>query len=327
MSHNPLYIFLHVPKCAGTTLRDNIINNLKEEEYLLIYYERGDESPKRMLRSDKEIEDFFKNSSEEEKDKIKFIIGHKVFYGIHKFFPNKEARYITFFREPSDRTISSYNFLVTEYNKKMLKDFRVKEKIEQRFFINGKIPSFEEWLDKSYGSINETMSQFLVREKYSNSEDMNEIKKALDKFWFIGTTETFNEDVKTIYYLLRIKTIIPDRNVSNKTIKKEKLEKSLIKKMRKKNKKDYLLYREAIKRRKKFIKENKELIEKSNKFINRRFFICKTRGKIRSFNNNIKQDILLFFRNPLYPIFYTSHKLKQKFPSYKNFISKLKNEK
>lgn len=38
-----LFIFIHIPKCAGTTLRENILFNYKSEQVLCIYKDQNSE--------------------------------------------------------------------------------------------------------------------------------------------------------------------------------------------------------------------------------------------------------------------------------------------
>jgi len=97
-------------KCSGSTFKYHIGNNFKKEE--VITFDRFISSDKII----KKIETHLSLLTKEQKDKIKVIYGHTAYYGIHKFF-NKPHRYVTFIRNPIDRTISLYNFLMTRYYK------------------------------------------------------------------------------------------------------------------------------------------------------------------------------------------------------------------
>ncbi|HEX9758729.1 MAG TPA: sulfotransferase family 2 domain-containing protein [Nitrospiria bacterium] len=92
-------IFLHIPKAAGTTLHQVLERQFHRKEVFTVDGAHVPES----------IEEF-KNLSEEKKAKIKCLKGHLPF-GLHENLPGK-SKYITVLRNPVDRVISHYYFVL-----------------------------------------------------------------------------------------------------------------------------------------------------------------------------------------------------------------------
>ncbi len=96
-STNPL-IFLHIPKAAGSTLSKIMAKNYKPST---IY----------TIGNPQEIEEF-KRLPKEKSEKIKLLQGH-FHYGLHEFL-SPSANYITILRNPTQRLISLYNYVIQE---------------------------------------------------------------------------------------------------------------------------------------------------------------------------------------------------------------------
>ncbi|MCL5054415.1 MAG: sulfotransferase family 2 domain-containing protein [Firmicutes bacterium] len=98
-------IFLHIPKTAGRTFREEILpRQFKPDEYFLI---NG-----RDLAEQMKTLETFRSLSVDKKRKYRCIAGHQSF-GLHCLLPNSAA-YITFLRDPVDRTLSDYYFTLKE---------------------------------------------------------------------------------------------------------------------------------------------------------------------------------------------------------------------
>jgi hypothetical protein len=90
-------LFLHIPKCAGTTLTEEIIKKNYSPRELLIFYERGTEALIECLQA----------MSRRKQKKIRCIAGHFAF-GIHRYLTARPAVYITLLRDPIERVVSHY---------------------------------------------------------------------------------------------------------------------------------------------------------------------------------------------------------------------------
>jgi len=92
MDNNNLWIFLHPPRTGGNTIIETLLKKFPREEIFLPSVSRYQKSTKNIDSS-----------------KIRFILGHAAYYGIHKMVPNKEPKYFVILRDPVDRIISHYN--------------------------------------------------------------------------------------------------------------------------------------------------------------------------------------------------------------------------
>lgn len=250
-----LYIFLHIPKTAGSTFINHIKKNLIEDEYLELEYEDLgllDKKLDRVLYL-KKIEKYLSQFNCEQKDKIKIIFGPALPYGIHTFF-NKKPRYFTFLRNPAGRIISIYNYLITNYKRE--KPEGKKHKRYDALLVNKKIPSFEKWLKSKYSStyskINTTTIEFLTSLGYLDRKSL----RGLRKFFFVGLKKRFNDDSLYLYGLLGFNKFFISENISKKYVPNTYKEK--VKKISPKNLRENLeLFHKAE-------EYNKKLTKKAN---------------------------------------------------------------
>ena len=107
-SEDSLVIFMHVPKTAGTSLR-HIVQSQFQPNNVFEFYNLKTQPPKVRKGIEK-----YQNLSEAQKKTIKFISGH-VGFGLHEFL-SKPCTYITVLRDPVERVISYYYFLLRNQN-------------------------------------------------------------------------------------------------------------------------------------------------------------------------------------------------------------------
>ena len=92
----PIYLFMHLPKTAGTSMRNLLERNYDKDQLLYVYQE----PPGVSLDT---IKEYDKNRL----DKVRVVYGHFPF-GIHKLVDGYPTQYITMLRDPVQRVISTY---------------------------------------------------------------------------------------------------------------------------------------------------------------------------------------------------------------------------
>jgi hypothetical protein len=116
----PTLLFMHIPKTAGTALRETILNNYKQSEIAYIYPDPPG-FPVHNLRDLPLCQ----------RAQFRLVVGHFQ-YGIHEEIPN-DYSYFTIVRNPVRRVWSHYQYLV-----------EFKDPLAVR---NGEIKSLEEMFD------------------------------------------------------------------------------------------------------------------------------------------------------------------------------------
>lgn len=296
MENKYLYIFVHIPKTAGSTLRRHLEKNFSAGERLLLAFNdlENNSNKTNLHEYQEETRKIIEALSEEKREEIKIIYGHDVPYGIHKYFKNKKPRYITFFRKPFSKTLSLYNFYLSRYEREPA--YKKKKKFYQtRLLLKGEVPTFEVWLKEKYARPEltlKTTAQFLTDLGYlKQNPNRKDIKKMLEVFYFIGITERSKDDLYYIYKLLGIRKFFISQNISKKYVTQNDAKKYLTL-MDEKNKSDKLIYKMAILTNKKFRKKNEEY-EKAIKEIAylRKFTIIYTqlRYDLKSFLVDVSQ--------------------------------------
>jgi len=191
-----LYLFVHIPKTGGQTLRNHFIKHLVfHQEFIHLGPYGVQDAEKRGLKP-------FAARSEEERRRAFVILGHYVASETYKLVPGKEPHYVTFLRDPAERLISLYNFTMHyEHERKGVPKI-----------------SFEAWY---HHTPKLSMTQWICRHFLGKTQadlarvDTLELARAtLDRFWFVGTLETFDEDVA---YLLQDLGLPPVEGQSNVT--------------------------------------------------------------------------------------------------------------
>lgn len=266
--NNILWIFLHLPKSGGSTFTEHLTKNINPEETL----SEGDYSSNKNLKKIIQIK----------REKIRFIIGHKYFYDIHKFFPEKEPRYITFIRDPAERLVSQYNQDMIPLKSKVIpfnRWYKLQIRNEITLFYDRKsrgiresrmsIPHFILPLVKKIKPMKSKFKMIALRfitKKLSKAkhDSLQNAKKLLNKCWYIAITENLDDDLKILCKETNISANWQNKNVSGKKGGPKKLlilNKELKDKIYKENPLDFELYEYA----KKLNKEKKQNLLENEK--------------------------------------------------------------
>jgi len=256
---NYLYVFLHLPKTGGTTFSEQIKKHLKKNEFLDITHLRyGFE--KVDLKNKKNLE------------KIKVILGHASYYGIHKLFPKKIPRYIVFFRDPAERIVSAYNFEMRTKKGKLM-DFwdwyNLQSKNEVVHFMDLKYKGKEgtkanmpDSFSKLYSNLFtiKGISYFFQRifkiysDLFKSSDNhlkkkLENSKKLVDNCWKIGIISHLDDDLKILFKEIGVPTKWENSNVTEKSKTYFKLDEISRKKIYEDNKYDKELFYYAMARK------------------------------------------------------------------------------
>ena len=205
----PLYLYLHIYKTGGMTIRRMLRQWLSAEEYDEIDapdWETG------LARIKEAKEDYFAAK--------KCLFGH-LWYGWHSFLPCP-ARYVALLREPTERTLSFYWYHRTTPSHP---EYKLASELGFSDYVLQRCPS---WMDNGQvrqlaGLLNES-GQHRVGFGGVTREHLERAKSNLLKhFAFVGLQERFPEAVIAIgdllgkeagFYVTRNKTRAkPDRSV------------------------------------------------------------------------------------------------------------------
>ena len=216
-------LFTHIPKTAGTSFRHILDYNFKKEQ---------------ILRCNGRKSFMFTNN-------IKVYMGHLP-YGMHRYRPFNKFDYITFFRDPVERTISHY-FFVLNNPKNFTHEFHKNHSIEEVLNYKGSITNF--------GTLrNNLQTRFLYgfdalnMSKIDDLKLLNKAKENLkNNYKTFGIQEKFEESVINICNTLKLKynsELIQSK--SKVTSRKEILSENTMNTIIEKNKLDIELYEYAV---------------------------------------------------------------------------------
>jgi hypothetical protein len=222
-------VFLHIPKTAGSTLNSIITRQYRARD---IYSIDG----KRVMESMEEFKQLPKN----ELEKIKLLRGH-MYFGLHEYLP-MPSTYITIFREPIERAISTYYYIRRETihqhyeianQTQDIKDYIVQAKPKQLDNGQTRLLAGMDAIDVEFG---DSSSQMLEAAK-------NNLKKY---FSVVGTTEKFDETLILIKQKLGWNLpLYAKKNVTNKRPKKKQIPQDIIDTIVELNQLDLELYKYA----------------------------------------------------------------------------------
>jgi hypothetical protein len=162
---NEQIIFLHIPKTAGTTLRNIIYAQYATDRIIPIY------------RDERFMDmETFSQLSPEQKDAADIFIGHFA-YGFHqRLSGNRPYKYATMLRHPISRGLSLYNHL------------------KNLQFAGSEISFWEILKSKRANQFQNSQTRHIAG--WGSKELLDEAIDNIEKdFLFVGITERFNESL------------------------------------------------------------------------------------------------------------------------------------
>jgi len=224
----PVIIFQHIPKTAGTTLRYIIQYQFPPSAICELYGSSGPHAQ----RIDK-----LKNLSESQRKRIKIINTHLGF-GLHDFL-QQPYTYITFLREPVSRAISMYYYY---------------QKTKNPRFLNLSLKEFVQTYSGVQNGMTKNLAGIVLQSQLSDNNESQEFncnretleiaqRNIQEHFKFIGISERFDESLLILREILGWK--IPLYDKSNASQKPRDIEQDTLRLIETLNEFDLELYEYA----------------------------------------------------------------------------------
>lgn len=214
-NQDKLLIFMHIPKTGGLTLRNIIDQQYNRNEIFKI--------PRNRL-------DFEQKMSKKASNDLTCAYGHYRF-GIHEYF-QRPFTYITMLRDPVDRIISTYYFILQNKNNRlhdMVKNMSLEE------FILGVGHEAD-------------IALYNHQTRYISGKSEPDLQQAKDNiknhFAVVGLTEMYNESLYLMKKSLGWKNIYyTKQNITKKRKGINEVSKEIISKIEENNQLDIELYK------------------------------------------------------------------------------------
>ncbi len=186
-AEEPVLVFTHFPKTGGTTLHKILVENFPHRKVFDFDY-----TPKY---------ETFLEMSYEKRDKFDYIRGH-IPPCIHDFI-SRHCRYIILLREPLERVISDYYFILTNpinpmYEKYNIEKVTLEEHLEIQIKYSGNtaIMKFLLYPNLNFFSDIPRIKRWRGFYPYSMNEMIEESKRKLhEDFFQVGILERFGDFV------------------------------------------------------------------------------------------------------------------------------------
>ena len=188
----PQYYFVHLPKCAGTAILKSLGRMGKRRLFIVSKYPQSKRTALKGLNQ--QLAD--RRLSIDDPD---LIFGHDVFYGIHQN-SNRPVQYATVMRDPVQRWISQYRYIVdcSQNKSSPIHDYAHTAVVE-----NGQLLSMQRCAEK--GQWTNMMTNYLAAAMDPNLESArwgiqsdDQLKQMafafVDRMSFIGFVDSIERD-------------------------------------------------------------------------------------------------------------------------------------
>jgi len=225
LNEGDLFIHLHIPKTAGTTMRSIIRSHFDTEHSEEIYPHWGKADFHRQIR----------RLSGERKKRLRCLQGHFV-YGVHKHFDKKPV-YVAMVRDPVERAISLYHFILLNPQHHMHRELK-----EGGLTLE----NYHEWRSTRMAAAYNAQTRYLagVVDREPTERDLAEAKRNVERYFaLVGLTEQFDETVFLMNSAFGWNTRVYGRlNITAKRPKRNELSEETLKNIQNANWMDMELY-------------------------------------------------------------------------------------
>ncbi len=186
-----LWLYLHVPKTGGTTINGHLSRHLAFDDTFVLLNRWGRSYRRREGRLPLE------ERTPEERARIRCLVGHRVWYGVHELVPGRAPRYVTVLRDPAAQILSRYNF--------------------DRSRARTSLP-FEAWYAERFGSEHARNPQVrFLADRYAGTDSERDLTQAyfsavalLRRCWFVGVTAHLDDDLPHLFAAMGVPTTWDD---------------------------------------------------------------------------------------------------------------------
>lgn len=204
-SPDDLYVFFHINKTGGTTLTTHLQNCFKDQPLrtpMLNRYQRE------LALAENRV--YWTERSFEEKMQARIIAGHGATpCNVSEIAPHRNIKYITFFRDPGSRIVSTFNY--SRAMGSIDPDCDLLSYLKNTGFNSTQLRFFaHNFMDISQDQID------LMQSDHSQRQVMHEAVRLIENFYFIGLHESYDEDIKLLTSLLGIPEITRNYLVTGK---------------------------------------------------------------------------------------------------------------
>lgn len=204
---NPIYLFQHVPKCAGVTVEYHLEQCFRRGRWVKL---------NQKTQTKQEVIEYVR-TVQPKTDRLISLHGHRVFYGLHEV-SRRRPRYFTFLRNPVDRLASQYKHWADRPERRDL------------MYPNGTLLSFERFVE--FPQVQNVMLRMLacaMEGKWTPGAVLTPpfethvaaAMRFLDLCWFIGFVEEFDEDFGFVTSEMGLPQYVECRNVSRSLLRDE----------------------------------------------------------------------------------------------------------
>ena len=208
----PLFVFLHIPKCAGTSLL-SAFSKVGRSHFAVIAKNGSKSAAMDSVKSQMDEYEIRPNE-------LDLIMGHDAFFGIHRISERKPY-YFTFLRDPVERYVSQWRFLMDCATNRQHESHRVG--LEHLKSANGGLLSLKEfselgrdtnWMCRVLGSASPSRTSNDHFWNTDGEEAFDLAVEMLNAMEFIGFVDTLESDARYMCDQLDVRFTLPRKNCS-----------------------------------------------------------------------------------------------------------------